>query len=128
LSTKTLKAPAKGKNKLAKLEDVIIDAILDKKGEEVISLDLRKVGDAVADVFIICHATSRTQVKAIADNIDRKVKALTGEIPWHSEGFGNLEWVLLDYVNVVAHVFMKDKREFYRLEELWQDAERTDYE
>jgi ribosome-associated protein len=128
LSTKTLKAPAKGKNKLAKLEDVIIDAILDKKGEEVISLDLRKVGDAVADVFIICHATSRTQVKAIADNIDRKVKALTGEIPWHSEGVGNLEWVLLDYVNVVAHVFMKDKREFYRLEELWQDAERTDYE
>ncbi len=128
MSTKTLKAPAKGKNKLAKLEDVISDAILDKKGEEVVSLDLRKIGDAVADVFIICHATSRTQVKAIADNIDRKVKEKTGENPWHSEGHGNLEWVVLDYVNVVAHVFLKDKREFYQLEQLWQDAERTDHE
>jgi len=128
LSTKTLKAPAKGKNKLAKLEDVIIDAILDKKGEEVVSLDLRKIGDAAADVFVICHATSRTQVKAIADNVNRKVEEKVGENPWHSEGFVNFEWVLLDYVNVVVHVFLKDKREFYKLEELWQDAERTDHE
>ena len=128
MSTKTLKARAKGKNKLAKLEGVIIEAILDKKGEDVVSLDLRKIGDAVADIFIICHATSRTQIKAIADNIDRKVKEIIGENPWHSEGFENFEWVILDYVNIVAHVFLKERREFYQLEELWQDAERTDYE
>ena len=128
MSTKTLKARAKGKSKLAELEEVIVDAILDKKGEETVSLDLRKIGDAVADIFIICHATSRVQVKAIADNVDRKVKEILGENPWHSEGFENFEWVILDYVNVVVHVFLRERREFYRLEELWQDAERTDYE
>lgn len=128
MSTRTLKAPAKGKTKLAKLEDVIVEAILDKKGEEVVSLDLRQIEDAVVDFFIICHATSRTQVKAIADNVERKVNQVKGENPWHSEGYENLEWVLLDYVNVVVHVFLKERREFYQLEELWQDAERTDYE
>ena len=125
---KTLKARAKGKDKLAELREVIVDAILDKKGEEVVSLDLRKTGDAVADIFIICHATSRVQVKAIADNIDRKIKINPGENPWHSEGFENFEWVILDYIDIVVHIFMKEKREFYQLEELWQDAERTDYE
>ena len=128
MSTKTLKAQIKGTKKIAELEKTVIDAILDKKAEKVVSLDLRKIGDAVADIFIICHATSRTQVKAIADNIDRKVKENLGENPWHREGFENFEWVLLDYVDVVAHIFLKEKREFYQLEELWQDAERTDYE
>jgi len=128
LSTKTLKARVRGKNKLAELEETVVDAILDKKGEKVVSLDLRKIGDAVADIFIICHATSRTQVKAIADNIDRKVKENLGENPWHSEGFVNFEWVLLDYIDVVVHIFVKERREFYQLEELWQDAERTDHE
>ena len=99
-----------------------------KEGEEVVSLDLRKTGDAVADIFIICHATSKTQVKAIADNIDRKIKQHLGENPWHSEGFENFEWIILDYVDIVAHIFLKAKREFYQLEELWQDAERVDYE
>ena len=128
MSTRTVKARVKGKSNLAKLERVIIEAILDKKGEDVVSLDLRKLGDAVADIFIICHATSRPQVKAIADNIDRKVKEIVGEDPWHSEGFENYEWVLLDFVNIVTHVFLKERRDFYQLEELWQDAERTDYE
>lgn len=128
MGAKTLKARAKGETYLAELEETIIDAILDKKGEQVVSLDLRKIGDAVADIFIICHATSKVQVKAIADNIDKKVKQNLGENPWHCEGFENFEWVLLDYVNVVVHIFMKAKRDFYQLEELWQDAERTDYE
>jgi len=128
LSTKILKARAKSKTKLAELEEEIVDAILDKKGEQIVSLDLRKTGDAVADIFIICHADAKIQVKAIADNIEKKVRINMGETPWHSEGFENLEWVILDYVNVVVHVFMKRTREYYQLEELWQDAERTDYE
>ncbi|HXH19410.1 MAG TPA: ribosome silencing factor [Chitinophagales bacterium] len=128
MSTKTLKTLAKGKPKLAVWEEVIVDAILDKKGEEVVSLDLRKIGDAVTDIFIICHATSKVQVKAIADNVDRKVKQILGENPWHSEGFENFEWVILDYIDIVVHVFIKEKRNYYQLEDLWQDAERTDYD
>jgi len=129
LSTRTLKARAKSrKTKLAERKEVIVDAIQDKKGEEVVSLDLRKTGDAVADIFIICHATAKVQVKAIADNVDRKMKEVLGENTWHSEGFENLEWLILDYIDVVVHIFLKEKREFYQLEELWQDAERTDYE
>lgn len=122
------KAKPKPKSKLSKLQEVIVDAVLDKKGEEVISLDLRKIEDAVTDYFIICHASSKVQVKAIADHVAEKVKAELKENPWHSEGFENYEWVLIDYVNVVAHIFLKERREFYQLEELWQDAERTEHE
>lgn len=120
-------ARAKPKKKLPTLREVIVDAILDKKGEEVVSLDLQKTGDAVADTFIICHATSRVQVKAIADHVMEKTKTALNEAPWRAEGFTNQEWVLLDYVDTVVHVFLKERREFYQLEELWQDAERTEY-
>lgn len=127
MGTKTAKFKPKGKPKLLKLREVIVDAILDKKGEEVVSLDLRKIGDAVADVFVICHATSRVQVKAIADHVAEKVKIVLKENPWHSEGFENQEWVLIDYVDTVVHIFLKERREFYQLEDLWQDAERTEH-
>lgn len=122
-----VKTKPKTKTKLPALREVIVDAILGKKGEDVVSLDLRKIGDAVADTFIICHATARVQVKAIADNVMEKTKTVLKETPWHAEGFENQEWVLIDYVDTVVHVFLKERREFYQLEELWQDAERTEY-
>ena len=100
----------------------IIESIAAKKGESIISLDLRNLEEAVTDFFVVCHATSTTQVKAIADQIIRSLKD-TGYIkPWHSEGWENLEWVLIDYVNVVAHVFLKGRRDYYGLEELWSDG------
>lgn len=105
------------------LKDIIIDGIRDKKGEEIVSLDLQEIQESVTDYFIICHASSTTQVKAIADHILKKVKDTIDEIPWHKEGLTNLEWVLIDYVSVVVHIFLKDKREFYNIEELWADAE-----
>ncbi len=110
------------------LSDLVVDAIQDKKGEGVVKLDMREVSDAVTDNFVICHATTTVQVKAIADHVVDKINNNFAENPWHKEGFGNLEWVLLDYVNVVVHVFLKSKREFYHLEDLWSDAVRTDFE
>lgn len=112
------------KKHLEELRDRIADAALDKKAENVTSLDLRKLPDAVTDFFIICNATTGIQVKAIADNIVDKIKEDTGESPWHTEGFENLEWVLLDYVDIVVHVFRTENRQYYQLEELWLDAER----
>lgn len=94
-----------------------------KKGYDVVIMDLRGVAD-VTDFFVICTADSDTQVKAIADAVSGGLKD-EGEAPYHSEGFGDLSWVLLDYVNVVAHIFLKEKREFYGLEKLWGDAKMT---
>ena len=109
------------------LKDTIIDAILDKKGEDVVSLDLKNIDEAVTDHFIICHATSSTQIKAIAESILSKVEETSGERPWHKEGFENLEWVLIDYVDVVVHIFQKEKRAFYQLEDLWSDAAKEEH-
>lgn len=110
------------------LKDVIVEAIQDKKGTNLIVLDLRKVSDAVTDFFIICEGDVSIQIKAIADNVLEAVKKNTGELVWHKEGLENLEWVLLDYVDIVVHVFNKNTRSFYRLEELWSDAKITEYE
>jgi ribosome-associated protein len=107
------------------LHDVIIESIQDKKGEEIVSLDLRNVHDAACDFFIVCHASVGVQVKTIADHIIDNVKEKTGQTPFHKEGFANLEWVLIDYVDIVVHVFVKHKREFYQLEELWDDATKV---
>ncbi|MDX2002926.1 MAG: ribosome silencing factor [Chitinophagales bacterium] len=109
------------------LKDCIIDSIQDKKGENIVSLDLRKINDAVTQYFIICDASTNVQVKAIADHVFQNVKDKTGQRPWHKEGFENLEWVLLDYVDVVVHVFRTSTREFYELEELWDDAEKEEF-
>ena len=110
------------------LRHLIIDSILDKKGEGVISLDLRKINETVTDYFIICDATTNIQVKAIADFIYENVKKNTGQVPWHKEGFENLEWVLLDYIDIVVHVFRTQTRGFYKLEELWEDAGHEEFE
>jgi len=100
---------------------VISEMIFSKKGYDVKIVDLRKLA-TFADYFIICSADSDTQVKAIADEIDKKLRD-EGIKCWHKEGFMALQWVLLDYVDVVVHIFKKDAREFYNLEKLWGDAE-----
>jgi ribosome-associated protein len=109
-------------NRNSKIFKTIIRAILDKKGEQVVSLDLRKIPEAVADFFIICTASSQPQIRAIADSIDDEVKKNCGESPYHYEGKQNLQWVLIDYVNIVVHVMMPEQRKFYKLEEMWSDA------
>ncbi len=96
-------------------------------GENIISLDLRKIPEAVADFFIICQARSNTQVKAIADYIEFHVKEAVKEIPYRTEGQSGGQWVLVDYVNVVVHIMQPDTRKFYKLEEMWSDAEGEEH-
>jgi ribosome-associated protein len=108
--------------KNSKIIKTIIAAIQDKKGENIISLDLRKINEAVADFFIICQASNQPQVRAIAENIERMMKEKCDESPYHHEGLSGLQWVLIDYVNVVIHVMLPDTRKFYKLEEMWSDA------
>lgn len=106
----------------SKIFKTIIQAILDKKGEHIISLDLRKIPEASADFFIVCEATSTTQIKAISDFIEDQVRLLCGELPYKHEGKQAAQWVLIDYVNVVVHVMHPESRKFYQLEEMWSDA------
>lgn len=105
---------------------MIAEIIFSKKGYDVKMIDLRKLA-SFADYFIICSADSDTQVKAIADEVDKKLRD-EGIKCWHKEGYMALQWVLLDYVDVVVHVFKKDAREFYNLEKLWADATVTELE
>lgn len=106
----------------SKIFKTIIKAIQDKKGEHIISLDLRKIPEASADFFIVCEASSTTQVKAICDFVEQEVKEKCGEAPYKHEGRQALQWVLIDYVNVVVHVMHPEARKFYKLEEMWSDA------
>ncbi len=103
----------------------IINGIEKVKGENITILDLRELENTVCDYFIICDATSNTQVSAIGRSIEKVVGKNVQEKPWHVEGEGNAEWVLMDYVNVVVHIFQKNIREFYDLESLWGDAKIT---
>lgn len=105
--------------------DIVIDSIRDKKGEEIVILDLREIPDTVTDFFILCHAGSTTQVRAIGNHITEKVFEKTGLKPFSREGFENAEWILIDYLNTVVHVFHHEKRYFYNLEDLWHDAGKT---
>ena len=109
-------------NANSRIFKLIIKAIQEKKGEHIVSLDLRKIPEAVSDYFIVCEATSTTQVKAIADHVEDTVKKQAGELPYKHEGYSSLQWVLIDYVNVVVHVMQPETRKFYRLEEMWSDA------
>lgn len=108
--------------KNSKIFKTIIAAIQEKKGEAVVSLDLRKISEAVSDFFVICEASSQPQVRAIADNIEQRVKENCRENVFHKEGFQNLQWVLMDYVNVVVHILLPENRKFYAIEEMWSDA------
>jgi ribosome-associated protein len=107
----------------SKIIKTIIKAIQQKKGENIISLDLRKIPEAVADFFIICEAGNQPQLRAISDNVEDLVKKQTGENPYRHEGYQALQWVLIDYVNVVVHVMLPENRKFYKLEEMWSDGD-----
>lgn len=126
MSTQTKKKIATSQIKA--LHNLILDSISDKKGQKTVSIDLVNVDDAIADYFIICEADNMPQIKAIADNVSYRVKQELGELPSQSEGKTNLEWVLIDYFDIVVHIFYKDKRQFYELEELWSDGVITEYE
>ena len=107
---------------------VIADAMLEKKGQEVVSLDLQPIGTAISDYFIVCHADSTTNVVAIADNIEARMIEKCGRKVLRTQGKENAFWVILDYGEIVVHIFQTSYRAFYRLEDLWADAERTAYE
>lgn len=107
------------------LSEVVIKGIQEKKGHQITCLNLTNIPNSVCDFFIVCHGDSNTQVDAIADSVVHEVKQALGETPWQKEGYTNSEWILIDYTDVVVHVFHKAKRDFYRLEELWADAEIT---
>jgi len=108
------------------LISVILNGIEDVKGQQINILDLRDIENTVCDYFIICEGTSNTQVNAIVNSIQKKVSKETKDKPWHIEGSDNAEWVLMDYVNVVVHVFQKHIREYYDIESLWGDAVTTE--
>ena len=110
------------------LSGVIVKGMQEKKASDIVVMDLRKIKNAVADFFVICSGNSDKQLDAISDSIDAEVFKKFQENPWHTEGKNNKEWMLLDYINVVAHVFLKDRREFYALERLWGDADITEIE
>lgn len=112
----------------SELHGCIIDAIQEKKGSGIISLELGSLPNAICKHFIICHADSTTQVDAIAENVELKVKEKLGERPWQKGGYDNSIWIVLDYVDIVVHIFQTEWRQFYRLEELWADAEKTTFE
>lgn len=103
----------------------IISGIEEVKGKEITLLDLREIENTVCDYFIICEGTSNTQVNAIVNSIQKQVSKTTKDKPWHIEGTENAEWILMDYVNVVVHVFQKHIREYYDIESLWGDAKTT---
>lgn len=107
------------------LISTVIAGIEDIKGKEITILDLRELENTVCDYFIICEGTSNTQVNALVNSIQKKVSKELKDNPWHVEGSDNAEWVLIDYVNVVVHVFQKHIRAYYDIESLWGDAKIT---
>ena len=106
----------------SKLFKTIIKAIQEKKGANILSLDLRKIHEAVSDFFIICEATNPQQVRAIGESVEEEVRKHCDESAYKHEGYQALQWVLIDYVNIVVHVMMPDTRKFYQLEEMWSDG------
>ena len=113
---------------MEKLIETIVGAIEDKKGKNIVSLDLSGFDGAICSAFVVCNADSTTQVAAIADGIEEKVQQVLGEKVWRVEGQQSALWIAMDYVDVVVHIFQTELREFYRLEELWADAPLTRYE
>jgi ribosome-associated protein len=110
------------------LVEQVVNGIREKKGKEIVVLDLRKIKNAVSDFFVICSGDSNTHVDAIGRSVEEVVRVSLRDKPWHVEGTGRAEWVLLDYVNVVVHVFQREPRDYYNIEGLWADAIRTEYD
>ncbi len=118
------KAPAR-LTRNSKLFKTILEAIKEKKGDAVVSLNLKKIDEAVADFFILCEAQTHIQIKAIAGHVIDQVREECGEKPYHTEQ--GMQWTLIDYVNIVVHIFNREDRKFYDLESLWADAERIEH-
>lgn len=108
-----------------KLSELVVQGMLEKKASDVVVMDLREVKNAIADFFVLCSGNSDTQIDAISESVEEQVHKNSQQNPWRREGKQNNEWIIIDYVDVVAHVFNKDKRAFYALEELWGDAQIT---
>lgn len=129
--------PKQEENTIKKLENIdtdivelncIAEAILDKKGNNVCSLNLKKIGTAISDYFVVCNADSAPQVLAIADNIEDMMCEKCNRRVVRMQGKENAFWIILDYSNIVVHVFKTEYRHFYKLEDLWADAEKTTYQ
>jgi len=105
------------------IRDYIVEGMQEKKAKEIVCIDLRNIKNSVADFFIVCHADSKTHIEAIAKSIEEYVFKIQGESPLHVEGKTNSEWILMDYFNVVAHIFKQEQRQYYGIERLWADAE-----
>ncbi len=112
----------KAKDEINILVESIIEGIQKKKGKDILSLNLGKINSTVCDYFIICHGTSNTHVDAIAQSVEETVKKKSGNLPARREGYTNAEWILLDYLDVVVHIFQEPVRNFYQIEDLWADA------
>lgn len=111
-----------------KLAEIVVLGMQEKKANEIVKLDMREVNATLSDYFVICHADSQTQVNAIAKSVEEEVYKAFGQDPWHKEGHGIGEWILLDFVDVVVHIFKTEKRNHYRIEDLWGDAKSESYQ
>ena len=112
----------------SKIFKTIIYGIVEKKGINIVSLDLRKIPEAVCDFFIICEANNNNQLKAIADSVEEQVKKTCNESPYKHEGRQAQQWILIDYVNIVVHIMLPEPRKFYQLEEMWSDAPAMEHQ
>jgi len=112
----------------SKIFKTIIYGIVEKKGINIVSLDLRKIPEAVCDFFIICEANNNNQLKAIADSVEEEVKKTCNESPYKHEGRQAQQWILIDYVNIVVHIMLPEPRKFYQLEEMWSDAPAMEHQ
>ena len=116
--------PVKKKIKeVPEITDVIVRGMLEKKGQDIMSIDFSSIQNAFFKGFVICHGNSKVQVEAIADSVEREVIKTMGQKPSNREGFANAEWILLDYFDTVVHIFQQESRNFYQLEKLWADAQ-----
>lgn len=109
-----------------KLAQVVVHGMQEKKAHDITLLDLRNIGSSVSDFFVVCHANSPLQVDAIAKSVEEEVFKAFSQEPWRKEGLTQGEWVVLDYVDVVVHIFIAEKRDYYGIEDLWADAELID--
>jgi ribosome-associated protein len=112
----------------SELNDVIVDCIQDIKGKRIVKLDLTEIEESSADYFIVCEGESTTQVKAISNNICKRIKDEYGLYPNHVEGIEGAQWILVDYFDIIVHIFHPEKRSYYDIEELWSDAKYTAFE
>lgn len=124
---KKLKRPKKSSSssQASNLLDAVVLGMQEKKAKNITIVNLSEVENSICDYFVICDSESKTHVEAIADSVEEVTRKKTGEKPFHAEGYENSEWILIDYINVVAHVFLKEIRDYYNLEALWADAEFT---